>query len=224
MGQATCPKCGTIRKYGTAGINNLVKRHLDTPTCLAAAAKRERQPRQNGSLKTFFKKANPLARIFSTVRAPSPIRGDVPASETRSSLASTSAQPFVPAPISPAAPSRVTQLLDQLRMAVELLPSTVPIADANNPLAQLSGIPSDYVAADTPASALWEELGSVFHKAFGYGSGLDDRVRLVQRGKFGLDGALRFLDYFIRERGLDGGQVQLKIEQLIESVQSMYVV
>ncbi|KAJ6616178.1 hypothetical protein B0H10DRAFT_2219760 [Mycena sp. CBHHK59/15] len=51
------------------------QRHLDSPKCLAAVAKKDKQPRQNqnGSLKNFFKKATPLACIFSTVRAPSPI-------------------------------------------------------------------------------------------------------------------------------------------------------
>ncbi|KAJ6604068.1 hypothetical protein B0H10DRAFT_2167181 [Mycena sp. CBHHK59/15] len=161
-------------KYGTAGIINLVKRHLDSPKCLAAVAKKDKQPRQNGSLKIFFKKATPLARIFST-----------------------------------------------LRTSVQLLPSTVPTADINNPLAVFSGIPSQYVSEHAPAIALWEELAPLFHKAFGYGEGHDSRVRLIERGNFGLDGALRFLDYFVWERFLEGGQVELKIEQLIEAVQSV---
>ncbi|KAJ6623827.1 hypothetical protein B0H10DRAFT_2213199 [Mycena sp. CBHHK59/15] len=221
IGQATCPKCGAMLKYGTAGIINLVKRHLDSPKCLAAVAKKDKQPRQNGSLKNFFKKATPLARIFSTVRAPSPIRGEVPAAEFHSELASTSAQPSVHGPISLAAPSRAARLLDQLRTSVQLLPSTVPTADINNPLAVFSGIPSQYVSEHAPAIALWEELAPLFHKAFGYGEGHDSRVRLIERGNFGLDGALRFLDYFVRERFLEGGQVELKIEQLIEAVQSV---
>ncbi|KAJ7875516.1 hypothetical protein B0H14DRAFT_3437072 [Mycena olivaceomarginata] len=37
----------------------------------------------------------------------------------------------------------------------------------------------------------------------------------------GLDGVLRFLEYFICERGLEGAMVEVKIEQLIEAVQSV---
>ena len=84
-------------------------------------------------------------------------------------------------------------------------------------------MPAEYVSQDTPVCSLWEELSGYFHKAFDYGAGLDARVRLVSRGPFGLDGALRFLDYFIRERGLEGGPVELKLEQLIDAVNSVYV-
>jgi hypothetical protein len=53
--------------------------------------------------------------------------------------------------------------------------------------------------------------------------GLEDRTRMVQRGMSGLDGVIRFLEYFICERGLEGAMVEVKIEQLIEAVQSVYV-
>jgi hypothetical protein len=65
---------------------------------------------------------------------------------------------------------------------VQLLRSTVPNADVNSPLAVFSGIPSEYVAEQTPAIALWEELAPNFHKAFEYGEGHDARVHLVERG------------------------------------------
>ncbi|KAJ7434946.1 hypothetical protein FB451DRAFT_1465917 [Mycena latifolia] len=220
VGKATCPQCGSLRSYGTAGLVNLVKTHLDTLKCQAAAAKRDKQPRKNGSLKTFFKEK--AARFLSpTVRAPSPILGDRPSSEHKANSETSLRPPVAPMFPSPVPSSRLIQLLDQLRAKVELIPSTVPIADASNPLSEFSGEPAGYVPERTPPDELWEQLSSNFHRAFDYGMGLEGRIRMVQRGPHGLDGTLRFLDYFIRERGLAGGMVELKIEQLTEAVQSV---
>ncbi|KAJ6541961.1 hypothetical protein B0H10DRAFT_2244898 [Mycena sp. CBHHK59/15] len=196
LGSATCPKCGALIKYGTAGVPNLVRRHLDTQTCQEKTKKQDNQPRKNASLTTWLKKTTaPIGRV----------------------LAASSDPP----PPSPALPSRIIQLLDQLRAAVERLPSSVPNADESSPLAVFSGVPAEYVSQDTPVCSLWEELGGYFRKAFDYGAGLDARVRLVTRGPFGLNGTLHFLDYFIRERGLEGGPVELKLEQLIDAVNSV---
>ncbi|KAJ6561010.1 hypothetical protein B0H10DRAFT_2201012 [Mycena sp. CBHHK59/15] len=216
LGSATCPKCGALIKYGTAGVPNLVRRHLDTQTCQEKAKKRDNQPRKNASLTTWLKKTTaPIGRVLAAVRAPSPVGG------ASSSPEITRNQSSDPPPPSPALPSRVIQLLDQLRAAVERLPSSVPNADESSPLAVFSGVPAEYVSQDTPVCSLWEELGGYFHKAFDYGAGLDARVRLVTRGPFGLDGTLHFLDYFIREHGLEGGPVELKLEQLIDAVNSV---
>ncbi|KAJ6607622.1 hypothetical protein B0H10DRAFT_1956063 [Mycena sp. CBHHK59/15] len=216
LGSATCPKCGALIKYGTAGVPNLVRRHLDTQTCQEKAKKRDNQPCKNASLTTWLKKTTaPIGRVLAAVRAPSPVGG------ASSSPEITRNQSSDPPPPSPALPSRVIQLLDQLRAAVERLPSSVPNADESSPLAVFSGVPAEYVSQDTPVCSLWEELGGYFHKAFDYGAGLDARVRLVTRGPFGLDGTLHFLDYFIREHGLEGGPVELKLEQLIDAVNSV---
>ncbi|KAJ7728316.1 hypothetical protein B0H14DRAFT_3618619, partial [Mycena olivaceomarginata] len=111
--------------------------------------------------------------------------------------------------------SRVIQLLDHLRANVELLPSTIPDADVDNPLSEFAGEPTEYVSQSMPAGELWEVLSPTFHRVFGYGMGPDERKRMVQRGSAGLDGILRFLDYFIRERGLEGGMVQFHLNRCI---------
>ncbi|KAJ7198077.1 hypothetical protein GGX14DRAFT_374467, partial [Mycena pura] len=219
-GKATCPQCGELRSYGTAGILNLVKTHLDTQKCQAAARKRDKQPRANTSLKNFFfKKAVPRF-LSSTVKAPSPIRGDGPSSGLHASSMETMPQSPVPVATRPLA-SRTIQLLDQLRKKIELIPSTVPLATSLNPLSDFSGDPKGFVSDTTPPSELWEHLSNTFHRVFGYGNGHGHRVSMVERGPLGLDGFLRFLDYFVRERGLEGGPVEVKIEQMIEAVQSV---
>jgi hypothetical protein len=75
-GKATCPKCSSLCDYGTAGIINLVKTHLDKEGCMTAQARKDKQPHRNGSLSSFCKeKAAPIAKFLKpTVRAPSPIQ------------------------------------------------------------------------------------------------------------------------------------------------------
>ncbi|KAJ7825090.1 hypothetical protein B0H14DRAFT_2596753 [Mycena olivaceomarginata] len=46
-GKATCHKCSSLHGYGTAGIINLVKTHLDKEWCMTAQAKKDKQPRKN---------------------------------------------------------------------------------------------------------------------------------------------------------------------------------
>ncbi|KAF8146927.1 hypothetical protein K438DRAFT_1836367 [Mycena galopus ATCC 62051] len=101
---------------------------------------------------------------------------------------------------------------------------TVPIANVDNPLSEFAGQPTEYASQSIPPAELWEELAPHFHRAFGYGMDLAQRRRMVQRGPSGLDAVIRFLDYFICERGLEGGMLELKMEQLIEAVKSVYVV
>ncbi|KAJ7862813.1 hypothetical protein B0H14DRAFT_3610853 [Mycena olivaceomarginata] len=205
------------------GESHLPQTHPNKEGCMKAQAKKDKQPRRNGSLSSFFKeKAAPIAKFLKpTVRAPSPIRGITVATTHPSISAAPSISPSSVTPtMNPRPPSsRAHQLLDQLRASVELLPSTLPHADQENPLSEFAGQPTQYVSQNTPAGELWEELAPHFHRVFGYGMKLEDRIPMIQRGMSGLDGALRFLDYFICERGLEGGMVEVKIEQLIEAVQ-----
>ncbi|KAJ7454491.1 hypothetical protein FB451DRAFT_1184824 [Mycena latifolia] len=70
LGEATCPKCGTLCKYGAAGVVNLVKRHLDTPTCRALQLKRDKQL---AAPKCLLEIRTPLSRVRDThAAAPHP--------------------------------------------------------------------------------------------------------------------------------------------------------
>ncbi|KAJ7706534.1 hypothetical protein B0H16DRAFT_1439225 [Mycena metata] len=202
---------------------NLVGTHLNKEGCKEAAEKKDKQLK-NGSLKSFFtKKTAPIAKfVKSAVRAPSPIHGTGVSTPRAAPAAASSTESSIT--VTRPAGSRTIQLLDQLCAQVELLPSTVPHASQDNPLSEFAGQPTEYVSESTPPGELWETLAPCFHRVFGYGMELEERKRMVQRGSAGLDGAVRFLDYFIRERGLEGAMVEVKIEQLIEAIQSVYVV
>jgi hypothetical protein len=54
VGKATCPVCGLELGYGPGGIVNLIGQHLHTERCDEAKAKRDKQPRENGSMLNFF--------------------------------------------------------------------------------------------------------------------------------------------------------------------------
>jgi hypothetical protein len=70
---------------------------------------------------------------------------------------------------------------------------------------------------------LWQALSSTFHKAFGYGEGSETREAMIQRGPYGLDGFLRFAQYFVVERGMDNVMFELKLEQVLEALDSVLV-
>ncbi|KAF8144618.1 hypothetical protein K438DRAFT_2101594 [Mycena galopus ATCC 62051] len=202
---------------------NLVATHLDKDGCRTEAAKKDKKGR-NSLLTSFFKDKAPIKTFLKpTVRVPSPIQGSGSSPNHQATpTALASAQSSIRGTLRPRIPSlRAVQLLEQLRVNAELLPSTVPIANADNPLSEFAGQPTEYVSQSTPPAELWEELAPHFHRAFGYGMGLEDRRRMVQRGPSGLDAVLRFLDYFISERGLEGGMLELKMEQLIEAVNTL---
>ncbi|KAJ6456879.1 hypothetical protein C8R45DRAFT_1184960 [Mycena sanguinolenta] len=222
LGKATCPDCGTILRYGTAGVANLVKTHQGKQSCFTAKAKRDKDKtrRKDGNMMSFFQKTSLPQHVRSTVEAPPPVasgsssQNDNPAKITLESPVAPLLSTSVPS-------SHTIRLLNQLRGNVVLLPSTVPTAGDTNPLSAFSGEPATYVDAKMKPGELWEALAPIFHRGFDYGGRLEARIAMVQRGPLGLHGLLRFLEYFIGDRGLEGGTVELKIEQMIEAVQAV---
>jgi hypothetical protein len=109
-----------------------------------------------------------------------------------------------------------------LRTGARKLPLAIPDADETNPLAAFSGDPASYVGADVEAEELWERLSSIFHGAFDYGGSPESRERMIQPGPQGIGGFCRFLEYFV-QRGLQGAMIELKVEQVLEALDSVFV-
>ncbi|KAJ7788941.1 hypothetical protein B0H13DRAFT_2299138 [Mycena leptocephala] len=101
--------------------------------------------------------------------------------------------------------------------AVARLPIATPKADETSPLSPFSGDPTAYVKHDVAPEMLWEELGPIFRRAFGYGQGPAEREGMIHVGPHGQGGFMRFMDYFVTQRGLQGAMVELKLEQLLET-------
>ncbi|KAK7016651.1 hypothetical protein R3P38DRAFT_2785832 [Favolaschia claudopus] len=184
--------------------------------------------RRHAHLANFFtKKAPPVP---STVRAPPPVGPshlllsnpnqksgpiNIP---TSSSLARPTPSALARSDISDSA-QRLTDLITQLREGARHLPPS-PEADASNPLSIFSAEPASYVPANADPRDLWELLSSTFHKAFDYGGSAESRERMIQPGLLEIEGFCRFLEYFVG-RGVEGGVVELKAEQLLSALNSV---
>ncbi|KAJ7687512.1 hypothetical protein B0H17DRAFT_1203576 [Mycena rosella] len=194
-------------------VSNLEKRHLNSGKCLTAAKKRDKLPRPNQLIFGFLKAKLPA--ISATVSAPAPV---VSASSTFHDLSVplpsklAHAAPGVAASrsskVTPKASPRLMDLIRQLRDGCRHLPFNILEADDTNPLARFSGDPASYVGKDVPSDGLWETLETHFHGAFDYGKGLG--------------GFLRFMEYFVAERGLEAAVVELKVEQLLEALKLVF--
>ncbi|KAJ7749861.1 hypothetical protein B0H14DRAFT_3603375 [Mycena olivaceomarginata] len=219
VGKATCPDCGLLLGYGPGGVQNLEDKHRGSQNCINARRRRDKRPLKDGSMHSFFKPKVPA--VPPTIQSPAPF---VFGSSTSSALEGNSTPvPVATSAVPSTAPPQLLQLLDQLREHCTRLPSTVPGADESSPLAVFSNDPESYVSNSTAPGELWEELQSVFHGAFDYGKGLEEREKMVQTGPQGLGGFLRFMEYFIVTRGLSGGMVELKLEQVLDAVKSVFV-
>ncbi|KAJ6481266.1 hypothetical protein C8R47DRAFT_1284367, partial [Mycena vitilis] len=220
----TCPNCHTLLGCGTAGIMNLVKTHYLQPCCVTAKVKwdKERAQPKNSTMTSFFSKAPAKRQLVpSTVQAPALVTsGSIVSKNPTKITPKTLATPSLSTSES-ASGSSTVRLLNQLTALVDRLPAAVEAADDTNPLSAFSADPASYVSALTKPGDLWEELNPIFHRAFDYSIGPETVVTMIQRGALGVDGLLSFLKYFVGERGLEGGMVDRKIEQVIEAVQSV---
>ncbi|KAJ7648621.1 hypothetical protein DFH06DRAFT_997187 [Mycena polygramma] len=217
IGQATCPVCGLELKYGPGGIVNLIGQHEDTGRCDEAKLKRDKKPRKDGTVLSFF--AKKVDAVPPTVQKPSLVisRSIAPTNPAPITSKTSAAPAVTAASISSTVPTLpLLGLMRQLRDAIRCLPPCIPDADGTGPLAVFSGDPSTYVGKEVEAESLWEELGPLFHKAFGYGTGAAERKGMIQPGPLGLGGFMRFMDHFVVERGLEGAMVELKLEQLLD--------
>ncbi|KAJ7193500.1 hypothetical protein GGX14DRAFT_378862 [Mycena pura] len=236
IGSATCPDCNRVLKYGPGGLINLEKTHKGTQVCIDLKKKIDKAAaaRKTTTISNFFhKKAPPVP---STVQAPSLIQSTSSnATAISENPTITGINPTITGIILPAASTvaklsvsptntsadispRLIDLIHQLREGARRLPATIPEADHNNPLSLFAGDPALYVGEAVKAEDLWEALESNFHKAFGYGMSPESRECMIQPGLQGIGGFCSFLEYFVIKRGLRGGMVELKVEQLLDAM------
>ncbi|KAJ7697289.1 hypothetical protein B0H16DRAFT_1840317, partial [Mycena metata] len=210
-GFVVCPECGERVNCGPAGINNFIKRHKPgvSQVCKTAKAKRDKKPRQDGSLSGWFTQRASL--VPSTVAAPAPI----PPGNTRPPLPPTS----INRAAVPSASSNMPQsLLDQLREAIRNLPATVPEASDSDVLATFGSDPSQFVDATVPAVEIYEHLNPLFHAALGWNMSVEDTAQVLRRGQLGLDGLLRFITYFVTQRSVREQDFAAKIQQILDAI------
>ena len=222
-GYATCPDCGTRIKCGPAGLKNLEKRHRGTATCQTARAKRDKNAKmkKNGSILSFLKPT--AAPVPSAISHSAPVHsyrlGPATAnntSPTASTLGSRASSPV----IQPVLPEPITEgFVSDLGQLVKSLPSSIPEASELDKLAIFGAEPRSFDNPAVDADELWEtSLNKVLKVTLGWGKE-GNMEELIRQGKWGLDGLVNFVTYFVRERGVSEELFRGKLNYLFEELE-----
>ncbi|KAF8800419.1 hypothetical protein BYT27DRAFT_7117723, partial [Phlegmacium glaucopus] len=224
-GYAVCPDCSTRINCGTIGLANLEKRHRGTKACNEARAKRDKgaKMKKNGSILSFLK--HKVATVPLTVGSSAPIHshklGQIPPAE---------ASPIIPInPTLGGVASRISQpvseptadnLISKLWRLVKSLPDSIPEASEFDKLAVFGGDPRNFDDPNIDADDLWETgLSKVLKATLGWGTE-GDMDQIIRRGKWGLDGLVRFVAYFVEDRGVNEELFKGKLDYLIEELEN----
>jgi hypothetical protein len=217
-GYALCPDCDSRIKCSTIGLANLEKRHRGTKVCKAAQEKRDKKAktRKDGTILSFLKLK--AATVPSTVGSQAPVQNY--------KLAVTDASPAVST--TPKAPQSETvskslpvtgpifnSFIETLRNLVKDLPESIPEASEFDRLAVFGGNPKEFDDPTLDADELWETtLNGVLKSTLGWGTeGNMDEI--IRRGRWGLDGLVKFATYFVEVRSVSGGLFEGKLMNLV---------
>jgi hypothetical protein len=113
---------------------------------------------------------------------------------------------------------RGVDILRNLEAAVNRIPNDTPSATPEHPLSIFAIDPRTCVAE--PEEDDWAILNPMMKYAFGWGE-IEMAAaipQLLNRGKHGLDGFIRFMTFFVHERGLEGALFETKVEALLKEI------
>ncbi|KAG6848163.1 hypothetical protein H0H93_002810, partial [Arthromyces matolae] len=207
-GTVECPDCGTIVQCGKVGISNLEKRHRGSEVCKKTAFKRSKNSQKKNTSILGFLIPKPV-KTPSLVQIP-PLLGQSSEIETRTPI-----EEHIPK--SP----QHDDFFDQLRLLVSRLPESVPEALLTDGLAEFSGDPAIAVDPALSGDVIWEEmLNQMLKRHLGYGK-TSDLTAIIRRGELGMDGFIRFMEYFVIERGVSADLIKQKLEHLMETIQRL---
>ena len=103
------------------------------------------------------------------------------------------------------------------------LPESIAEALESNKLAVFGGDPRGFDDPALSADDLWETgLNDILKATFGWGKD-GDMDMIIRRGRWGLDGLVDFVVYFVKEHGISEGLFEGKLEYLIEELEKKYV-
>ena len=116
--------------------------------------------------------------------------------------------PAVTGPIS-------NRFIEILRNLVKDLPESVPEASEFDRLAVFGRNPKEFDDPALHADELWETtLNGVLKSTLGWGTeGNMDEI--IRRGRWGLDGLVKFAAYFVEQRGVSEGLFEGKLSNLV---------
>ncbi|KAH9004151.1 hypothetical protein EDB86DRAFT_3208354 [Lactarius hatsudake] len=217
------------------------RKHANT-----SGAQPKKPEKANQVLDSFFKPRVPLNP--STVSAPPPIcPGEsytltperhmellgpaqepapepAPAYESPQELASMPQGQWKAAqlPAQHALDKKGVSLLRDLEAAVKQIPSDKPSATPEHRLSIFAIDPRTCVAE--PGEDDWLILNQMMKSSFGWGEEEMAAIvpQLLDRGPHGLDGFIRFMSFFVQERGLQGALFETKVEAILKEIGDRY--
>ncbi|KAG5634895.1 hypothetical protein H0H81_000401 [Sphagnurus paluster] len=123
-----------------------------------------------------------------------------------------------PGLLQPVSEPIVEGLICKLWKLVESLPLSIPEASEFDRLAVFGADPRGFDDPTISADELWETgLNNVLKATLGWGKE-GDMNKIIRRGKWGLDGLVHFVTYFVNERGVSEGLFEGKLDYLIEEL------
>jgi hypothetical protein len=193
---------------------NFRNNHWMNNSCMknhSAWEEEQKAKKQRGLMASFLKpKAPPVA---PTVPAPTLIATTSTSSPDLLKSDSTCSQPVTLLPDQ----GDTLKVLEHLTSSLPSLPpSATTIFDAfKNPSCLLED-------GTMKGDALWEEVNPIIHRVFGYGTGVDEVVVLVEvAGREGIEAFARFVRYFVEERGVGFALFRSKVELVMEGIKRM---
>lgn len=113
---------------------------------------------------------------------------------------------------------RGVSLLRDLEAAVNRIPSDTPSTTPEHRLSIFAVDPRTCIAE--PGEDDWFILNQMMKSAFGWGETEMAMVvpQLLNHGEHGLDGFIRFMTFFVSERGLQGALFETKVEALLKEL------
>ena len=114
---------------------------------------------------------------------------------------------------------KAVKLLQDLEAAVEQIPTDVPSATSDHRLNVFAVEPHSCVAE--PGEDDWFILNQMMKSSFGWGEKEMAAAvpELLNRGRYGLDGFIRFMAFFVQERGLQGALFETKVEAILKGIE-----
>ncbi|KAF8159901.1 hypothetical protein B0H34DRAFT_843620 [Crassisporium funariophilum] len=224
-GYAICPDCSTRVNCGTIGLANLEKRHRGTKACREARSKRDKGARkkQDGSIVSFLKRK--VGAVPSTVASTTPVStnhesAQTPGEDTSPIISTSSPQRELTFRAAQPEPGVSNDFVSKLRTLVKNLPQSIPEASQFDKLSVFGSNLRDFDDASLSADDLWETgLNDVLKATLGWGKD-GNMDQIIRRGKWGLDGLVNFVAYFIEERGVSEGLFRGKLDYLMEELKN----
>jgi hypothetical protein len=113
---------------------------------------------------------------------------------------------------------KAIHLLHDLEAAVKCIPNELPHATQLHCLSIF--VVDPHICIADPSEDDWPILNGMLKSAFGWGkSEMAATVpEMLSQGEMGLDGLIRFLMFFVVDRGLEGALLETKIEALVKEL------